>query len=388
MTGSCNLHCDYCATRNRYVSSEGTNDFMSEEVAMATLNYFKSYFQRNQVQVKFFGGEPFLKKELIKTIIQTLNSWDVKTDKLIATNCLLLDEKDMDFLAENRFLTFISLDGAREVHDVFRRDKQGRGTYDRVVEKLKLFKERHPDYFHSNIVINMVVTPENAGSFTRQVEYLKTLGISSDQIRASDTAPTHHECTKYSINQASKVHDEKSRIRQEMIKTLLEHPDSELPTSHRKYAKFEPQLIFNSPEEVNDNDEDESAKGVLKLEDCQSFAWNIFTVYPDGSLSACLEFDRSEKLRFGNILSKTLDFEKLEKFKSAFRQSVITGACKNCWAIQLCGAVGCYRMFAMTSCRQGWQRRLDCEAVREDAAKRLSDFILLKISSKQRKKEE
>ena len=55
----------------------------------------------------------------------------------LQTNGTLLDDSWCSFLAEERFEVGISLDGTKWLHDAFRKDRQGRGSYLRVVEAVK-----------------------------------------------------------------------------------------------------------------------------------------------------------------------------------------------------------------------------------------------------------
>lgn len=48
------------------------------------------------------------------------------------TNGTLLDDEWGEFLAANDFLVGLSMDGPAELHDVYRVNKAGRGTYDKV----------------------------------------------------------------------------------------------------------------------------------------------------------------------------------------------------------------------------------------------------------------
>ena len=64
----------------------------------------------------------------------------------IQTNGILLDPAWCEFLRENRFLVGISLDGPRELHDAYRRDKGGHGTFDRVVKAVRLMQRARVDF--------------------------------------------------------------------------------------------------------------------------------------------------------------------------------------------------------------------------------------------------
>jgi len=56
----------------------------------------------------------------------------------LQTNGTLLDDEWGAFLKENDFLVGLSIDGPRELHDVYRVDKKGRPTFDAVYAGLTL----------------------------------------------------------------------------------------------------------------------------------------------------------------------------------------------------------------------------------------------------------
>ena len=62
------------------------------------------------------------------------------------TNGTLLDEAWVEFFKENNFLIGISLDGPRELHDVYRLDKGGHPTFERVLNGLRLLQKHGVDY--------------------------------------------------------------------------------------------------------------------------------------------------------------------------------------------------------------------------------------------------
>ena len=60
----------------------------------------------------------------------------------IQTNGTLIDEEWARFLKEEQFLVGLSLDGPQTIHDLYRKDKQGQGTWRQVVEAFHLL-QRH-----------------------------------------------------------------------------------------------------------------------------------------------------------------------------------------------------------------------------------------------------
>ena len=64
----------------------------------------------------------------------------------IQTNATLLDEDWARFFKENDFLVGVSIDGPRELHDAYRVDKGGKGSFDKVVQGLDALREARVDW--------------------------------------------------------------------------------------------------------------------------------------------------------------------------------------------------------------------------------------------------
>lgn len=67
-------------------------------------------------------------------------------ENTLQTNGTLLTDEWCEFLAQNKFLVGLSLDGPDFVHDRHRRDAAGRGTFERVLRSLKLLQKHGVDY--------------------------------------------------------------------------------------------------------------------------------------------------------------------------------------------------------------------------------------------------
>jgi uncharacterized protein len=375
ITGQCNLSCRYCATRERYASPDGAGGIMSEETALKAVGLLRRFYDNGPLLVKFFGGEPLLGIKVIHKVMSKLSEFGIDSENMIATNGLFLDEETIDFLAEHRFLTYLSLDGPAAVHDRFRKDKHGRGTYNKVVEKLQLIQARQPEYFKEYVVFNMVVTPEHVGNYVDNVNHLLGLGVAHDQIRPTDTAPTDEACTHYNPSQIKDVRHEKSRFRKKIMNSIVSNNQSDDSSCHETYCQFKPQMTeLNAktnllPPQSNDT---------VTLTDCQRYGWNIITILPDGKISACIEFSRREEFNFGDLNADELYLEKLKAFREKFRKSVMEGRCASCWAIRFCSYTGCYKIFADNLGEPGWQKHKVCNAIRDDLQDRLEDYLRLK----------
>jgi len=64
----------------------------------------------------------------------------------VQTNGTLLDDEWAAFFKEHDFLIGISIDGPRELHDVYRVDKGGKPTFDRVMRGLRLLQKHGVDF--------------------------------------------------------------------------------------------------------------------------------------------------------------------------------------------------------------------------------------------------
>jgi radical SAM protein with 4Fe4S-binding SPASM domain len=379
-TGSCNLQCSYCATRDRYQRDDGTNDVMDESTALAALNLLRPYIHSDTLRLRFFGGEPLLAFQVIRRIVETLDGWGIATDKTLATNGILLNDESIDFLAVHRFLTLISLDGSPQVHDAHRTDREGRATYSRVVQNLKSYQARHPELFRQHVAINMVITPRFAGRFQEQVKHLMSLCISPDQINPNDTTGTASPSTRYTDVQIKRMQREKAAIRKEIISTGPTCSQTRAPGCYATYGGLTwPSL--ETPLEANDRS---PATNEIVLEDCQQYAWNTFTVWPDGGISFCLEFARSAQVEFGNAHTGRLDMEGVARLQEDFRTSVVKG-CRTCWAVRMCQLTGCCLEFVRRGCKDGWQRPSLCDYLRGDLVERLRDALRLHLQIRKEK---
>lgn len=149
-SGMCNLRCHYCfyhdEVKNREVESYG---FMSEETLENVIRKALDYSD-TACSFTYQGGEPFLRGlDFYRKAVVLQKKYNTKglhISNAIQTNGTCLDEKWAEFLKENNFLVGISLDGTRFIHDRFRVDGQGEGSFVRVMEGIGLLKKYGVDF--------------------------------------------------------------------------------------------------------------------------------------------------------------------------------------------------------------------------------------------------
>lgn len=126
-----------------------------------------------------------LEFELIKQIVEYAERVFVgKYLKFtMTTNCSLINDEITDFLYLHSFNILISLDGPKNLHDSKRIFAvNGCGTFDVIMEKLKLIKCKYPDYYKKNITFNTVVDPSN------EFDCINQIYISNDLLNETQTS--------------------------------------------------------------------------------------------------------------------------------------------------------------------------------------------------------
>jgi uncharacterized protein len=157
-TGSaCNLHCDYCFFLKKEGLYPGSCFRMSDEVHEA---YIRQLFEAHhvpQVTVAWQGGEPTLMGlDFFRRSIELQKKYQkpgTRIENTFQTNGILLDDAWCRFFRENGFLIGLSLDGPKDLHDIYRKDRGGRGTFDRVVSAAHLL-QRHRVEFNVLCTVN------------------------------------------------------------------------------------------------------------------------------------------------------------------------------------------------------------------------------------------
>ena len=133
----CNLGCQYCY----FLSKEKLypeSDFRMPDDLLE--DFTRQYIQAQQVPEVTFawqGGEPTLMGlDFFEQAVRYQRQYARPGQKIhnaIQTNGTTLTDEWCRFFKQHDFLVGLSLDGPRQLHDAYRRDKGGRPTFDRVM---------------------------------------------------------------------------------------------------------------------------------------------------------------------------------------------------------------------------------------------------------------
>jgi len=141
---TCNLNCSYCfASQGKY---HGDRAVMSFEVGKRALDFLvENSGTRHNLEVDFFGGEPLMNFEVVKQLVAYARSIEKEKGKnfrfTLTTNGVLVDDDVIDFANRECSNVVLSLDGRKEVHDRYRVDYAGNGSWEKIVPKFQKFVE-------------------------------------------------------------------------------------------------------------------------------------------------------------------------------------------------------------------------------------------------------
>jgi uncharacterized protein len=173
----CNLDCEYCFYLDReadpYRSLPARR--MTEETLERLVDGYLFYSYPNST-FAFQGGEPTLAglpffEKLVQFQQQYGRDGQVVSNSL-QTNGLLLDQNWCEFFRSYQWLLGVSLDGPQEVHDLYRYNKERRGTWKRVVESVELLKKHRVEF---NILC--VLSQANVEKPRELYRFFRSLGI-------------------------------------------------------------------------------------------------------------------------------------------------------------------------------------------------------------------
>lgn len=128
ITQACNLACVYCY--EQYKSNQQMDFQLAQRIIDGEIEKFGD---THLLTIEFFGGEPFLKFDLIKSVFnyvqERYHTYNIRF--CATTNGTLLSSEVTSWLAKHKdvFECTLSLDGTEEMHNVNRPYRDGQGSY-------------------------------------------------------------------------------------------------------------------------------------------------------------------------------------------------------------------------------------------------------------------
>lgn len=147
----CNLDCSYCFFLSKEMLYPGSRFRMADDLLELYLRQLiEAHSAVPEVMIAWQGGEPtmmgvdFFRRSI--ELVDGLLGPGQRAVYTIQTNGTLVDEEWAAFFRQHGFLVGISIDGPRGMHDAYRVNKGGRGSFDQVMRGLGHLRDAGVDY--------------------------------------------------------------------------------------------------------------------------------------------------------------------------------------------------------------------------------------------------
>jgi len=170
----CNMNCHYCYYLDKAGIYGGSEPVMTEQMLEKFIRTYIEATEIDQVNFNWHGGEPlvmgldFYRKAVA---LEMKYAAGKRITNTLQTNGTLISEDAAKFFADNDFLIGVSIDGPKDIHDRFRKDKGGLPSFERVVRGIEALYKAGAQY-------NLMTTlnKASAGRGLEIYQFLKTLG--------------------------------------------------------------------------------------------------------------------------------------------------------------------------------------------------------------------
>ena len=157
VSGLCQYRCAYCFYQDVMAHRENAMTGIMSEETLETMVRRAMACAEGSVTFAFQGGEPTLAGlDFFQKLMEMEKRYKKSTlyvSNSIQTNGGNIDDEWAEFLAQNHFLVGLSMDGYADLHDKYRVDAAGKGTFSRAVQAAETMK-RHGVDFNALCVVN------------------------------------------------------------------------------------------------------------------------------------------------------------------------------------------------------------------------------------------
>ena len=311
---TCNLNCAYCfASQGKY---HGDRAIMSLETAKRALDFLvENSAGRTNLEVDFFGGEPLMNFDMIKQLVAYAREIEKPAGKnfrfTLTTNGVLVDDDVIDFANREMSNVVLSLDGRKEVHDRYRVDFAGNGSWEKIVPKFQHFVEGRGN---KNYYMRGTFTHANP-DFLNDIKEMLRLGF-----------------TELSMEPVVCGEDDPSALTQEDLPIVLKQYEELAELMLKKHREGKPFTFYHYMLDLK------SGPCIYKrISGCGS-GTEYMAVTPWGDLYPCHQFVGEEKFKLGDIWNGVTNTAMQDEFAAC---NVYTRPeCEECWAKLYCSG-GC-----------------------------------------------
>ena len=311
---TCNLNCSYCfASQGKY---HGDRAVMSYEVGKRALDFLVEHSGgRKNLEVDFFGGEPLMNFDVVKALVAYARGIEKEKNKnfrfTLTTNGVLVDDDVIDWANRECSNVVLSLDGRKEIHDRFRVDYAGNGSWEKIVPKFQRFVEARGG---KNYYMRGTFTHANP-DFLKDIEKMLELGF-----------------TELSMEPVVCAADDPSALTEADLPVVLQQYEQLAELMLKRDEEGRPFTFYHYMIDLT------GGPCIYKrISGCGS-GTEYMAVTPWGDLYPCHQFVGEERFRLGNIWDGVTNTEAQQQFASC--NVYAHPECQDCWARLYCSG-GC-----------------------------------------------
>jgi uncharacterized protein len=333
---------------------------MSLETAKKAILFYRDHaVDANMYNVGFYGGEPLLQWDLLKEIV--LFSEKELAGKLLmfslTTNASLITETMAAFLEKHNINIVISLDGLKHVNDSNRIFQDGTGTFDTVLQTIRMIKMNFP-ILYKRLGISSVITPRMD---------ISAFGLFPDEL--NDLPPSCYmsgieDSTDHVVVIPLGLYN---KMENEAFHAYLSHIGL-FPHSLTPYGYGQVEKIHNAIKAMQSTDgiQDIMAPGGP----CVPGKGRLF-VSVDGFLYPCERINETDTYCIGD-LDTGFNYIKAQDILNI--GSITEDKCKNCWAMRHCTICG--KSFDYKQSNATEEKMKLCHSVKQNAYNKIRGIIL------------
>ena len=311
---TCNLNCSYCfASQGKY---DGERALMSFETGKQAFDFLiANSGDRHNLEVDFFGGEPLMNLDVVKELVAYARSIEKAANKnfrfTLTTNGVLIDDDLIDFANKEMSNVVLSLDGRKEIHDKFRVDYNGCGSWEKIVPKFqKLVKARDG----KNYYMRGTFTHANP-DFVKDIKTMLELGFTELSMEPVVCSP-----------------DDPSALTKEDLEIVKGQYEELASLMLEKRNEGKPFVFYHYMIDLT------GGPCIYKrISGCGS-GTEYMAVTPWGDIYPCHQFVGDEKFKLGDIWQGVTNTQIQNEFKGCNVYS--HPECSDCWAKLYCSG-GC-----------------------------------------------
>lgn len=339
VSGTCNLACRYCAEGATQPSHRRRMPERMLDTAWRLL--FPDDRPRPGTSVRLGSGEPLLNLPLLRRLAAKIErhggcAAEGRPDVFLTTNGTLAGDAVRDWLVASGWHVKVSLDGPAAVHDRWRVDRRGAGTFERVAVAVADLARRMPERLSVTAVLCRGTDPQSV------YDVAAALGV-----RRIELVPVAH-------NDPAVTPDDEdlARYRRFVRRHASCYAEEEDPPSIPTLVRFE-----TAVRRVMGYDQGRVPCGAGR-----TFAG----VARDGTLYPCFRFVGIDGYRLGEVKAGP-EPAAAERFQHvAGRPYEARAACRECWAAPLCSGP-CFACAEMFGPGDGAPVAVHCAYTRADA---------------------